>query len=73
MANNYSKMSDAKFSCKQELNKSVRFGEPEWSWIALGKFYKGSDFIKTGIVKIVDDDVKIQNGFGAKVSSSVAR
>jgi hypothetical protein len=71
MINNYSKMFDATYACKQELNKSVKFGEPEWSWVPFGSFYPGNDFVKTGLVKIVDKDVKIQNAFGAKVNSVV--
>jgi hypothetical protein len=71
MINNYSKMLDATVRGKQELNKSVKFGEPEWSWVPFGSFYNGDSYIKTGVVKIVDNDVKIQNGFGAKVNSVV--
>ncbi len=71
MINNYSKMFDAKYDCKEALSKSVKYGTPEWSWIPFGSFYRGDDYVRTGLVKIVDKDVKIQNIFGAKVNSIV--
>jgi hypothetical protein len=42
---------DATFACKTEVNKSVKYGEPEWNWCAFGTFYesdkKWATFIKT--------------------------
>lgn len=69
--NNYSKMFDAKYACKIATNKRARFGDPEWSWVPFGKFRKGNDFPKTGVVKLVDDDVRIPNMFGAKLHGFV--
>lgn len=69
--NNYSKTFDAQYACKELTNRRVRFGDPEWSWTPFGKFRRGDDFPKTGIVKLIDDDVKIQNAFGTKLHGFV--
>jgi len=71
MVNNYRKMFDAKWACRREIDDRAKYGTPEWSWITFGQFYKGNDYPKTGLVKIIDDDVKIPNAFGAKARSTV--
>jgi hypothetical protein len=71
MINHYGHMFDATYSCKKQLESSVKYGDPEWTWFAFGSFRTGTDFPKTGIVKIVDPDVKVQNAFGAKVHARV--
>jgi hypothetical protein len=71
MINTYSHMFIAKTRCQTELSKSVRYGSPEWGWVPFGYFYNGEDYIRTGIVRITDEEVKIQNMFGAKVNSVV--
>jgi hypothetical protein len=64
-------MYEATSACKQALEQPVKFGDPEWTWGAFGTFRKGDDYPKTGLVKIIDPDVKIPNGFGAKGHSKV--
>jgi hypothetical protein len=71
MAHNYSKMDEARLACEIKLEHSVRYGTPEYWYVRFNSFFIGGDFPKTGIVKIVDDRVKIQNVFGAKVNSRV--
>jgi hypothetical protein len=71
MINNYGKMYYAKAACKIAVNKSARFGEPDWSWVPFGKFYPGNEYPRTGVVKIADDDVKIRNAFNTPVRSMV--
>jgi hypothetical protein len=71
LMNHYSKMYEATSACKRALEQSVKFGDPEWTWGAFGKFWKGDDYPKTGLVKTIDPDVQIPNGFGAKEHSKV--
>jgi hypothetical protein len=71
VVNNYSKMPDAISYCVVELNHSTRFGDPEWSWTEFESYRPGTDTPKTGVVKIIDSNVKIPNAFGGKVSSKV--
>jgi hypothetical protein len=71
LMNHYWKMGEAQSACKRALDQSVKFGDPEWTWGAFGSFWNGDDYPKTGLVKLVDPDVKIPNGFGAKVHSKV--
>jgi hypothetical protein len=71
LINHYSKMYEATSACKRALEQSVKFGDPEWTWGAFGSFRIGDDYPKTGLVKIIDTDVKIPNGFGAKAHSKV--
>jgi len=69
--NHYWKTGEAQRACKEALGKSVKFGDPEWTWGAFGSFRIGDDYPKTGLLKLVDPDVQIPNGFGAKVHSKV--
>jgi hypothetical protein len=71
MVNNYSRVYEAKAACKTQLSDSVKFGEPEWSWGSFGSFFVGDDYPKTGVVRLIDDRVKIQNAFGAQQNSRV--
>lgn len=72
LINNFSKMSSVKADCKVTIDSHVLYGTPEWNWIYFGTFHIGNDYVQTGIVKIFDDQVKIQNGFGAMKNTKVA-
>jgi hypothetical protein len=67
LVNNYSKMIDAKIDCQIAANKLATYGTPVWGYAIgiFGKFLRGSDFPRTGIVRLVDDDVQFSNAFGA--------
>lgn len=65
MVNHYEGMATAQSACKTKVDDSVRYGEPKWGWVPFGSFRVGTDFPKTGLVKIVEPDVQIPNGFGA--------
>ena len=70
--NNYRGIGDAQFACKTAVDDHVKYGSPDWSWLyQFGKFYGGDDFVKTGIIRIIDDTVKIQNMYGAMEHSQV--
>jgi hypothetical protein len=71
LVNNYRDYTDAKVSCKMRANDMARYGTPEWPWGIFGTFYSGSDYVKTGKVRLVEDDAKFSNGFGAMVRSRV--
>jgi hypothetical protein len=76
LINNYDpmgKMIDAKVACKQAIRDHVKYGSPEWGALSqFGSYRRGDDSPKTGIIMLVDENVKIQNMYGAKVNSTVA-
>ena len=61
----YSKIFEARVSCKMAANKGARFGTPEWPWLVFQSIKTGNDGPRTGIVTLVEQDAKFQNGFGA--------
>jgi len=70
--NNYRGIFDAKVACAVAVDDNVKYGSPDWSWLVrFGHSYGGDDFVKTGIIRIVDDEVKIQNMYGAMERSRV--
>ena len=71
LINNYSGMSKVKAACKIEANSRAKFGSPEWSWVTFGTYYVGNRYVKSGLVEVVDNTVKFQNGFGAMKKSKV--
>ena len=71
LINNYSGMSDVKSYCKVEANSRAQYGSPEWGWSNFGTYFVGNNYVKTGIIKIQDNNVKFQNGFGAMKKSRV--
>lgn len=70
LINNYPH-TQAKVSCESAVEGHVKYGTPNWSWGSFGKFYQGDDYVKTGIIRIADDGVQIQNMYGAMVNSKV--
>jgi hypothetical protein len=50
---------------------NVKYGSPEWGRSKFGKFRVGNDFPSTGVIKLVDDEVKIQNMYSAMARSKV--
>jgi hypothetical protein len=71
MVHHYSKMLHAKVECQIELGHSIRFGDPEWGWTLFESFRGGAAAPKSGVIMIIDENVKIPNAFGGKVNSSV--
>lgn len=73
LINNYdpSVIRVAKSSCKLSVDEHVKFGSPEWDWNDFGSFLIGNDFVKTGIIIIADNNVKIENMYGAKARTEV--
>ena len=71
LINHYSGMSKAKAYCQVEANSRAKFGKPDWSWVTFGTYFVGNNYVKTGVIKIQDNRVKFQNGFGAMKKSSV--
>jgi hypothetical protein len=67
-------MTEIKTACQYAIEEQANYGEPDWGgWLAtpFGKFYKGSDYVEEGIVRVVDDEVQLENGFGAMVNTTV--
>lgn len=72
LINEYSGMYKVKAGCKVEANTRAKYGKPDWSWASFGIYYKGKNYVDTGLVEVVDNTVKFQNGFGAMKKSRVS-
>jgi len=72
LINEYSGMYKVKAGCKVEANSRAKYGKPDWSWVPFGTYYKGKNYVDTGLVEVVDNTVKFQNGFGAMKKSRVS-
>lgn len=71
LVNHYSKWSSVQVDCQQAANEQARYGTPDWPWLSFGRFYKGDNYIKSGIAVAIEQDAKFQNGFGAMVHVTV--
>lgn len=72
LVNNYDGYSKIRSQCRSAIDKLAKYGEPDWGgWLSLpfGTFYTGNSYLTSGIVHVVDAQVKMQNGFGAMVKS----
>lgn len=65
LMDNNKAMGDASYQCKVAAAELARYGTPEFSRVPFSTFYIGSDYITTGIAKLVDKGARFQNGFGA--------
>jgi hypothetical protein len=74
LVNHYDKMLDAKIYCQIEANKLANYGTPVWGpEIGIfSRFKTGNDSPRTGIVRLVDDDVQFSNMFGGMQYSMVS-
>jgi hypothetical protein len=71
LVNNYSDWSTVQVACKTAANDRAKYGTPEWPWFPFGTFYKGGNYVTSGIAVAVEPDAQFSNGFGAKVHSRV--
>jgi hypothetical protein len=52
--------------------KRAQYGDPKFPWLfPFSTFYKGDQYLKTGIAILIEKDAQYQNGFGAMVHSEV--
>ena len=58
-------------ACRLAAEGAARYGEPKWGWISFGRYLRGNDYPKTGVVTAIDEDVRFQNGFGVYGRSRV--
>lgn len=71
LINNFGDITRGQVSCKYEANKLAKYGSPTWPWFPFGTFYKGNEYVKTGIATLVEKDAQFSNAFGAMVHSTV--
>ena len=72
LVNNYGKIVDSQVACKSEAQGRAKFGTPKFPFLFFfGKFYKGDEYVKTGVIKLIEDDAQFSNVFGAMVHSTV--
>lgn len=75
LANHYGRMFHIQRACQDSANEQARYGEPKWPndhWFLppFGRFNKGNDYAKSGVVELFEPSVQFQNGFGAYVRTS---
>ena len=71
LVNQYSDWSLVEVRCKSAANDQAKYGSPDWPWLAFGSFYKGHNYVTSGIAVAIEPDAQFSNGFGAKVHSRV--
>jgi hypothetical protein len=71
LVKNYSDWTHIQASCQVEAADQAKYGTPEWPWLSFSSFYKGDNYIHTGIAIAIEPNAQFQNGFGAKVHSQV--
>jgi len=60
-----------KTACKLQANSQAQYGNPQWTWGIFDTYFIGNDYIKSGLVNLIDNQVKFQNGFGAYKKTQV--
>lgn len=60
--------------CQLTINKLTRFGDPDWRLgydfrKLFGIIFSGNSYVKSGIVHVIHDEVRIPNAFGGMVRS----
>ncbi|MDA1335228.1 MAG: hypothetical protein O2794_04470 [bacterium] len=71
LVNNWEKMSTVRVACQMAAEKNAKYGSPDWPWVAFGNYAEGNDYAKEHQIRLQDNEVKFQNGFGAMVKTSV--
>jgi hypothetical protein len=71
LVKNYQNWSHIRVDCKYAANDRAKYGDPVWPWIPFETFYKGTNYITSGIAIAVEPDAQFSNSFGAKVHSEV--
>lgn len=72
LINHYEGMPTAKAACQIAAEKLAKWGDPQWDWVKFSTFYVGKNYVSSGVIRIVDESVKFQNGFGAYKRTKVA-
>jgi hypothetical protein len=71
LVNQYSDWSLVQVRCKRAANDRAKYGSPDWPWLPFGSFYKGNNYVTSGVAVAIEPDAQFSNGFGAKVHSRV--
>ena len=71
----YKEVSLFRAMCRRQVDRDNVYGEPDWDdgWFSapFTSFYEGYDYVRDGILVLVDSDVRIQNMYGAMRRSVV--
>ncbi len=71
LMNNYGSIWSITKDCQRAAENSAKYGTPKFPYSSFGSYLKGSDYIATGKLILVEDDAQFQNAFGAMVHSTV--
>jgi hypothetical protein len=65
LMNNYRRLDWARAECYVAADHKSRYGNGKWGWLKFQTLFAGDDYVKTGVVKMVDDKVSFPNAYGA--------
>jgi hypothetical protein len=71
LVKHYEGMVEAKMMCEEAAAKQAKYGDPKFPQSDFGTFYQGDNYVKTGIVILLEPHAQFQNGFGAMVHMTV--
>jgi hypothetical protein len=75
LVNYSSKADDARHACIAALNEAGKYGRPKWciGWLCedFGNYQTGTNAPDDGLITLIDDHVKIQNGSGVWTPATV--
>ena len=70
LINHYRGIAAATTACQDAVNQSARYGAPKWQDVPFGTFLTGNDYVKSGVINLIDKDVQIPNVFGGVRNTS---
>lgn len=71
LINHFTDISRGQVGCEIEAKKLAKYGDPKFPSFYFSTFHRGNEYIKTGIVTLIEPDAQFQNAFGAMVHSTV--
>lgn len=67
LVNNYTGMTAIKRECKKAVEQQAKYDGTEFPWVPFGQFYTGTAYIESGEVILIENNLTMMNGFGAKM------
>jgi hypothetical protein len=71
LVNQYSAWSRVQVECEMAANDQAKYGSPDWPRHYFGSFYKGNNYVTSGVAVAIEPDAQFSNGYGAMVHSRV--
>ncbi len=61
----YPAIGEAQVACKSRANSMASYGNPDWPGLPFRETVSGTQAPRTGIITLMEDQARFQNGFGA--------